>query len=1457
MYKDIWDVTFEGLPASIKAPPDIIMSDNDGNAVVAADGTHQYVANPSVTLWDTYNDSLRKWNTRAKVAKARIQDMCVPAIAETIHLCNTGREAWFSLQQRYKSVGWSMRYSLIQEMQSTTLDSCDGSVETYTGKFLSLSNRLTEMQDPLPEWLVASWLIGNLSDRFDNCVHTLLVMNQPPSIGAILDALNEEDRLQKTRGLKPNASMATHTKTQAKIKKSRSKAKKTSFSPCPHYERTNHSEDHCWIKYPEVKKAKDEKDRKAATERKKVAAASAGASESDSDPAFTGMIHDNNFLIEEFSSASLPSKTTLSQFPMRRHSLPDNHMAYYRGDSHNNPDRSDLPLGNVCHDNLGPRACMATLCALDSIDYEISLSTSFTSPAAFVTYSTGRSWLDWIIDSGCSHHMHPEQRDFSEYVAKNESITLADGSELQAKGRGQIMLQMILSTGKMHSFLLAEVIHVPSLTCGLVSTNQLTRKGFVVTHSNNDCLVLLDGRLAATAVKHRGQYHLNITRPTAMLVTALAARSTPFNDEALELWHRRTGHFSMAGVKQLATMSSGMKLTKRAPQSHICESCVKGKQTRKPSRTLQLTTHYKLEEIHCDVGFSEPTALGGETCYALMTDGHTGLKWVYPTKSKGNMPKIIEDFITFVENQSSQRVLRWRSDEGGEFKNDKVKAIFEKRGIKWEPAVPYAPDQNGTSEVANKVMGKVRAVLHDGGLPRFLWAEILMAVVYLYNRSPIRRLRVQNITPFEAWTGKVPDISHLRILGCIAWHHVPKEIRNKSSTSKLEDRSTRCQLVGYEGSNQYRLWDQRARKIIRSRDVIFDEAAMRKVPSKDHGFFHDDAYEHNDEDDSEPDTFQSSIPRHVSTDMASLPYQQHAHVENVADDPMDETDDITIANRDQVLLLEDAPHDIDQSLTTLDYSMTSERPSRMRKKSQKLLENEAINLEMTSVDRESTEAVPMVRAAQVETASSGTSDSFIKSDNTMTSEALYCSYASVHTGSEHDFDPLYDFATLPWNMAVALNADLVAGASELVQTAEPQTYGAARASPLGREWEASMDRELHSHEKMKTWTVVPRSSVPKNFPIIKGRWVYKIKRGLRNEILKYKSRWVAKGFEQQLGINFEETFASVVKPMSYKAMFAIAAKYDLDIIQLDIMTAFLNAFLKDRIYMELPDGMDQNGDMVALLNRALYGLKQSPREWYLTLKEWLETRGFCHIESDHSVFINSTTHLVVCVYVDDLLIFGPRNSKDIDTLKSELNQRFEMTDLGPVHQFLGMRVERNRVKKTITISQGAYINKVLDRFGMSDCKPVSTPMVSGTQLHKEEILKASPKNLALYQSMVGSLMYAMVETRPDIAYSVSVLSRYASNPTETHIAAAKRVLRYLKKAPELGITYGSTGHDGLVGYTDASWGNDEETRRSTGAYLFTLFGGAISWSSKRQSTVALSSCEAEYIAQTHASKEAI
>lgn len=315
--------------------------------------------------------------------------------------------------------------------------------------------------------------------------------------------------------------------------------------------------------------------------------------------------------------------------------------------------------------------------------------------------------------------------------------------------------------------------------------------------------------------------------------------------------------------------------------------------------------------------------------------------------------------------------------------------------------------------------------------------------------------------------------------------------------------------------------------------------------------------------------------------------------------------------------------------------------------------------------------------------------------------------------------------------------------------------------------------------------------------------------------------------------------------MSFKTLFAIMAKHDLDCEQMDVKTAFLNAILKEIVYMEQPKGFEISG-FVTKLKKALYGLKQAPREWYNTISSFMHQYDFHHIEADHSVFVNRTTKLIVSIYVDDLQIFGPKGSPDIQTLKNALNDKYDMTDLGACSEYLGMEIYRNRDTRLVRITQKSYITKILHRFGMESCSTAPTPMVTGLKLRKEELLTSTKDSILEYQSIIGSLMYAMVETRPDIAFAVSTLSRFSSNPNQHHLMAVQRVLRYLQGTKHLGITYG--GGEGLIGYTDADWAGDEETRRSTGGYIFTLYGGAISWSSKRQLSVALSSCESEYMA---------
>ena len=328
--------------------------------------------------------------------------------------------------------------------------------------------------------------------------------------------------------------------------------------------------------------------------------------------------------------------------------------------------------------------------------------------------------------------------------------------------------------------------------------------------------------------------------------------------------------------------------------------------------------------------------------------------------------------------------------------------------------------------------------------------------------------------------------------------------------------------------------------------------------------------------------------------------------------------------------------------------------------------------------------------------------------------------------------------------------------------------------------------------------------------------------------------------------------------MSYKLLFAIAAAHDLEIEQMDVKTAFLYGDIDVEVYVEQPDGFNQSAtsDKVCKLRKALYGLKQSPRVWYFTLTTYLKSLGFKPLTSDNCIFFNSKGNYIA-IFVDDLLIIGP-SLVDINDIKAKLNEQFHMTDLGPCKYYLGMEVIRDRHNRMLKLSQQGYIEKVLREFGMWDCSLKNdTPIDAHNKLRKADPdFEPTRGEIKWYQKAVGSLMYAMLGTRPDIAFAVSAVSRYAARPTQQHRSAVQRIFRYLRKTINYVLVFrGELA--ALVGYTDSDWAGDLDTRRSTSGYLFSVGSAVISWSSKLQPTVALSTCEAEYIGQSNAAKEAL
>ena len=427
----------------------------------------------------------------------------------------------------------------------------------------------------------------------------------------------------------------------------------------------------------------------------------------------------------------------------------------------------------------------------------------------------------------------------------------------------------------------------------------------------------------------------------------------------------------------------------------------------------------------------------------------------------------------------------------------------------------------------------------------------------------------------------------------------------------------------------------------------------------------------------------------------------------------------------------------------------------------------------------------------------------------------------------------------------------LAGTAHLAIINEPATLEEALASEDAELWQQAMDEEMASLLANNTWTLErpPPGVIP-----IPVKWVFKIKRDAAGDVERYKARLVAKGFRQREGIDYEEVFAPVSKYTTLRALLALAASQDLEIHQLDIKTAFLNGELEKDVWTQQPPGYETDDGIACHLHKSLYGLKQAPRAWHAKLKEELEAQGFTPSAADPALFIKSDTNpIYLLTYVDDILVVTGDTTALIDT-KTKIMSTFEARDLGAATCFLGMDIHRDRDAHTITLAQGRLTTDLLDQHGMTECKPLITPLSTATKLTKDgEPLDTSTSG---YSQLIGSLMYLSVCTRPDIAQAVGALARYMTAPTLAHWQAAKGILRYISGTASYGITFGGNGLT-LEAYCDADYAGDIDTRRSTTGYVFTLGGGAISWSSRLQPTVAASTTEAEYMAAAYAIKEAL
>ncbi|CAI7741236.1 unnamed protein product [Closterium sp. NIES-54] len=433
---------------------------------------------------------------------------------------------------------------------------------------------------------------------------------------------------------------------------------------------------------------------------------------------------------------------------------------------------------------------------------------------------------------------------------------------------------------------------------------------------------------------------------------------------------------------------------------------------------------------------------------------------------------------------------------------------------------------------------------------------------------------------------------------------------------------------------------------------------------------------------------------------------------------------------------------------------------------------------------------------------------------------------------------------------------------------EPATLKEALESSDAEEWKKAMESELKSIEENGTWELV---EIPEGRKAITSKWLFKIKSDADSKIERYKSRLVAKGYQQKDKVDYKELFAPVVKPTTLRTLLAGAAIKGWMVKQMYVTTAFLNSVLEEEIFMAQPEGFDDGSGRVLRLKKALYGLKQAPRQWYLKLRGVLEEIGFTPSTADHSLFIlgEGEQRSFMVVYVDDILIFSPYSDL-VKEVMLKLQDKFKCKALGDVSFYLGLHIERDVEKRCMRVHQRKYLEALAANFGQSEGH-VATPFPSGFKCVKgPEEESVGEEERRRFHLLVGNLMYAAVNTRPDIAFATGQLARVVQCPNEEQVAAGMRLAKYLGQTPTVGLQYSAAaqrrqkGADGvepgrlfLTAFSDASFASEPEDMTSVGGFICCVGGGPTAWESKKQVDQALSSVESEYMALFRAVREIV
>ncbi|KAL3712502.1 hypothetical protein TMatcc_001201 [Talaromyces marneffei ATCC 18224] len=1005
----------------------------------------------------------------------------------------------------------------------------------------------------------------------------------------------------------------------------------------------------------------------------------------------------------------------------------------------------------------------------------------------------------WVIDGGATCYCTGDIKCFESLDRryKGRLGTVSKSTKIDGKGLAVIPLE------NGHCARIRDVMYVPGMKGNLLSTQMLHVDGIYNSHEENGYRFYREDRKTlATGYNIGRTSYLGTVRYQDALLTKSQGQNREFmaflaqeKQPDWELLHRRFGH---AGERRMRRLVKRLGITFK--DSKDCEVCIQAKSVKQQNRNAVPKTKKPLERVSVDFWGPYRKGEGKEAYYLSITDDATRFSWIHITDNRRleTVQRILSRWMRRQERELGVFLVNIRLDNAKEFVA--LKPWAEDLGIDLEFTEFYTPAQNGVAERLNRLLLEIaRSLMIGMNIPKVYWPYALEMANFIRNRTVF--LKGSKKSPYEALFGEEWKLSKFRVPFCKVWFHIKTD-------DKLEPRAKEGTLVGFtKSSSQYVILDRQDREHKVTNPIFMED---------EYGFLSKESGERGEIETSQqkPFTIGQSIGPMIefqSNKGAEIPTQ--VDIENeISHDLIPEvrtTDELipeTPTNHTSIPESSTNPERISiESESTLAPTTTLRRTDRVRKPTQAVLESAA------------TEAIYRRKSRQGRR-----------------QEAREAIAIELLLGDDDEF---------------AYNAVKTEGEIPI-----PQTYEEAVNDPkFGSQWRKAVELEIRNLIRFGTWRFVKR---PDHKAVISCKWVFDIKYQADGRIERFKARLVARGFSQQEGLDFEDTFAPVIRLESLRVLFAIAAMYGLTAHLLDATNAFVGSKLDKQIYMEVPKGLPKSlqprKDEVCELLQSLYGLRQSANLWCHKVKKFVTSIGFKPSTADPGTFINERG-TIIALYMDDILVFS-KNEKAIELTKEKLKEFHPMKDSGRVNKILGIRI--TWLDGSIRLDQEFYTIRILEEFDMLESKPQMLPLSPNLNLD-EDSPKLSHEAHSQFRHAIGRLTYLAGGTRPDIQRTVNRLSQHLVEPKEIHFKAIKHLLRYLRGTTNYAISYLKGSKDKkLVGYTDAAYGNASNLRSTTG-YIFMLAGGPIYWSSRKQPITATSSSEAEYIAAADSAKQAI